>query len=278
MIHRRQVLLAAAALGLAGCGSSIPGPQPAQAQTSTLDPDTQLFVINAEGGTLSGGLLTLTGVHSDTIWFDDRPARHAGRETTGQFVADWAANGFAQVPPNALLQAGSGSASQALVLQDPNWDEASSTLTFRVSAAAGVAVQFPSSFGPSALFIDSAAGATGAPTAVSAPVQILMTPGGSVTVRLIPQGVPIRFGSDPDGFIFYLEDDASGFKRIVLTDLQEITVDMRSGSCGLLIDLVTTSDILNFGIVQVGGAGPVRFQGRQLQKVPTILPWAGTVQ
>jgi hypothetical protein len=276
LIDRRKVLLAGAALGLAGCGSSLVGPEPARAQAVSPPTVSRLFVVNAEGGTFADGRLTLTGVHPDTIWFDDRPARGAGRQPTVRFVAEWEqVNGFAQDPPNALLQTGSGQDSQAVVLRSPIWDEASRTLIFDVTVNSGVSTSFPASFGPAALFIDDA----GSPTSISSNVLFEMEPAGSVSVQLIVEDAPIRFGIDSVGLDFSLDSEASGFSSVVFDPFgRGFTIQLRSGTCQLSLDLLTTPNIVNFSLVQVfGGSVPVLFQGRALQRTPTVFPWKGTV-
>lgn len=279
ILNRRDILLAGAALGLAGCGGSRVSLNPAQAQAATPQTAARLFVLNSEAGQLVGGRLTLTGVHPDTIWFNDRPVRGAGRQDTGRFIAEWEqVNGFTSVPPNALLQTGSGQDSQALVLQSPLWDEPARTLTFEVTIDPGVSATFPSTFGPAALFIDDAGGSAGA-VPISAPVLFEIEGYGQVGVDLITQDAPVRFGMNANGMELSLDADATGFNSILFDDAgQEVLIQLDSGSCILSIDLQTTSNIVNFGIVQVfGPVGSVVFQGHVLQRTPLVLPWKGTV-
>lgn len=273
---RRHVLLGAAAFGLAGCGSSFAGPSPALAQVqgeSTTAP--RLFIVNSESGQLVGNRLTLFKVSPEVIWFNDRPARGAGRQPTGRFVAEWQqVNGFSQVPPNAIIQTGSGADSQALVLRSPVWEEDSRTLSFEVALDPGLSASFPAKFGAASLFIDDA-GATTSPVTVSGSVLFEVPPGESVTVQLIPSDAPIRFALSnlnfsPDGEarIASLSFDASG---------QSFSLDSNGNSSQLFLDLVTTSSIQNFALVQSVSPSPVFFQGQPLRSSPTVFSWSGVV-
>ena len=81
------------------------------------------------GVTTGTGTLRLSGVDADTVWFQDRPGRNAGRMTTGDFVDGWAAAGFAEDPPNATVEvvAGGATSDHVVELSDPRWDAATST-------------------------------------------------------------------------------------------------------------------------------------------------------
>jgi len=154
---RRRLLLAGAALGLAGCGSKdlLLGPAAAQAP-STSTPRSRLFVANAQGGSLSGNLLTLVGVAPDVVWFEDRPGRQAGRQSTASFIADWGILGFLSDPPNAVLEV--GGKSFAVILTQPVYDSASQTLGLRVESDRGATPlsEVPATLGANSLFIDNA--------------------------------------------------------------------------------------------------------------------------
>jgi len=49
-----------------------------------------LIVMNADGGTLDGGKLTLTGIASNSIISADRPVRSAGHALTAHLIEEWA--------------------------------------------------------------------------------------------------------------------------------------------------------------------------------------------
>lgn len=196
-IQRRHILAGAAAL-LAGCGSdqAILSRSAAADPTSPVGPGSagpapRLFVINCQAGSQTGDRLVLSGVNAETVYFDDRPARSAGRITTAEFVNGWAAQGFVQDPPNAVLQIGLGAAgtSHAFELLDPFYD--GSTLTFRVVQDTGQAGgPAPANFGPAALFIDDAGAVQYAYVTLTA---VMPDPGGNVFVNLSGQGAPAQF-------------------------------------------------------------------------------------
>jgi hypothetical protein len=50
-------------------------------------------------------ILTLHGVDKHTVWFSDRPNRHAGHMGTRNFAQAWSSFGFRADPPNAALSA-----------------------------------------------------------------------------------------------------------------------------------------------------------------------------
>lgn len=193
-MKRRDFLLSTAALGLAGCGSSDTAISPASAQIA--QPGTsRLFVLDAAGGTAAGNVLTLTGVAPDVLWFDDRPSRQAGRQSTGSFVNDWAANGFVSVPPNGALD--TGGTSFPLELSQPVLE--GSTLRFLIRQLS--AEQLPATFSPAALFIDDADGPapTGTDTYQLLVINASRIPQfqfGYISLELGPLG-QVQFSSGP---------------------------------------------------------------------------------
>jgi hypothetical protein len=64
-----------------------------------------LFVQNAKAVMLKDGVLTLSGIAGDTLYFSDRPDRIAGHFTTAEFVTQWTQghDSFKADPPNAVL-------------------------------------------------------------------------------------------------------------------------------------------------------------------------------
>ncbi len=64
-----------------------------------------LFVQNAKAVALKDGVLTLSDVAGETLYFSDRPERITGRVTTAKFVAHWTTgdDSFKADPPNAVL-------------------------------------------------------------------------------------------------------------------------------------------------------------------------------
>jgi hypothetical protein len=59
-----------------------------------------LIVLNAQGVSLQGNKLVLTGVAPNSIVFADRPVRAAGHDTTSHIIEDWAVgtDNFAKDP------------------------------------------------------------------------------------------------------------------------------------------------------------------------------------
>jgi microcystin-dependent protein len=86
---------------------------PAGAATVEGDPGdaSVLFALQARSGTLvplAGKaphrfVLTLHGLARTSTWFDDRPARDAGRVTTATLLGAWKALGFRASPPNGAV-------------------------------------------------------------------------------------------------------------------------------------------------------------------------------
>lgn len=151
MLSRRRVLLGGATIGLAGCGSSdnfTGSPSPLQATSPvTQGTNSQLFVLNANSGTRNGDQLRLVNVNPDVVWFDDRPSRQAGRQTTLSFVQGWASRGFDSDPPNAVLQV--DNSSFPIILSQPILDGPAQTLSFTIQSDAGAPPldQLPTTWG-----------------------------------------------------------------------------------------------------------------------------------
>jgi hypothetical protein len=114
-----------------------------------------LAVINSRGATLTGGVLTLSGVSANSIVFADRPFRAAGHVLTQHFLREWdeGSDSFAKNPPNAtisVLSAEGDSVEDAVVvLKSPKLE--GETLTFQVSVLEG---SLSKATGPASLFID----------------------------------------------------------------------------------------------------------------------------
>lgn len=82
-----------------------------------------LFVQNAKAVMLKDGVLTLSGIAGDTLYFSDRPDRITGRITTAEFVDQWTKghDSFKADPPNAVLSIvhDTEAVDIVLVLRDP---------------------------------------------------------------------------------------------------------------------------------------------------------------
>lgn len=161
---------AVAALVLAGCAQQ-PPEAPAEPRF--------LFVQDADAGTAAPTgdghfLLSLTGIDEETLWFMDRPDRHAGILPTRNFVAAWddGNDSFASDPPNAAVLVHNDTTGERDVyiveLADPAFDEESGVLQYRVrplepesaflrahEADAQSGGMLPAAFGEVEVFIDS---------------------------------------------------------------------------------------------------------------------------
>jgi len=202
MLSRRRILLGGAALGLVGCGSpdnltNLPGstqPSPSPAVQLTA---SRLFVLNAQAGTRSGNQMRLTQVAPDVVWFDDRPARAAGRQTTLSFVQNWSQQGFDSDPPNAVLQV--DNLSFPVILSLPVFDGPAQAITFTIQSDLGAPPldQLPVNFGPCALFIDDGGFTPQAAMAMS--LHFSMKSGDSVEVTLVTDQMPVSFAIGEPG-------------------------------------------------------------------------------
>src|SRR4051794_25234141 len=114
--------------------------------------------------------LTLRGVTPQLVWFQDRPARHAGHMSTRAFMRSWAKYGFRADPPNAALTllGGKDEADTVVVeLTRPRYGPKQRTLRHSarpLSRATGGLADFetdgdrrvPRHFAAASLFIDDA--------------------------------------------------------------------------------------------------------------------------
>lgn len=173
--------LAATAVAVTLASGLLAGPVLGQSDSSdqieTMDV-SRLAVVSARAGSFApdsqgSGPLVLEGV-DHVIWFTDRPAREVGVYSVESMVHDFFDN---QEPPNAALELLHANADADVViveLADPRYDSASSTLTLDAQVIQPTSVEVetsalsliadradpgvPTTFGASALFIDSASG------------------------------------------------------------------------------------------------------------------------
>lgn len=99
--------------------------------------------------------MTLTGVSPTTVWFQDRPGRDAGRESTLSFVRNWSDYGFAAVPPNAVIQH-SNAEGVVVELRNPRYNRTKATLTYTAIIDPGSKQRLDSRMNKVSLFIDDA--------------------------------------------------------------------------------------------------------------------------
>lgn len=118
-----------------------------------------LIVLNAQGATLQGNTLVLSGVAPNSIIFADRPVRSAGHALTAHLIEEWddsLPDSFAKDPPNATVSVfakdGNSVSDAVVVLKSPKLDGA--TLTFNVDVLEGTLAGAQSPNGPAAVFID----------------------------------------------------------------------------------------------------------------------------
>jgi hypothetical protein len=114
-----------------------------------------LIVLNSDGASLSGNILTLIGISTNAIMFADHPPRSAGHALTVHLLEEWTpgSGSFAGNPPNATVSVLNKDASAVedavVVLKEPKLS--GSTLTFNVEVLAG---SLSKANGPAAIFID----------------------------------------------------------------------------------------------------------------------------
>lgn len=112
----------------------------------------RLFVLEGTA-TLTQEQLSVAVANARAAWFDDRPARNAGRIQVAGLVDAWVSYGFSSDPPNAELATESGS--YPVELREPQWDSATSAVSFRVRPLDDV--ELPSGvLGVVHLFVDDA--------------------------------------------------------------------------------------------------------------------------
>jgi hypothetical protein len=130
-----------------------PGQKTIGATKAKVEPS--LIVMNAQGATLAGDKLTLTGTASNSIIFADRPVRAAGHALTAHLLEEWTASdgGFAKDPPNATVSVfskdGASVKDAVVTLKSPKAE--GSTITFDVAVLEG---DLGNADGPASVFID----------------------------------------------------------------------------------------------------------------------------
>jgi hypothetical protein len=166
-------LLAVAAIGVAsltGCNDDAPrdataaaSAAPTTVAATAASTPRWLFVVDASGGGVANGTITLRDIDPHTVSFSDRPRREVRRLATADLVAGWAELGFADDPPNASLTFGQDGVEHVhtVTLAAPTLD--GDDVTFGYTPLEGVAplaageptTALPAEFGPASLFIDA---------------------------------------------------------------------------------------------------------------------------
>jgi hypothetical protein len=151
-------------VGLAVLGAVVPAlaqvmsaPEHKPGTTTRTEMVPSLIVMNAQGASLHGGTLTLSGVAPSTIVFTDRPVRAAGHMLTAHLIEGWGkgGEGFAKDPPNATVSVfskGDATVKDAVVvLKTPKL--MGDRLTFAVQVLEG---DLAGAEGSASVFIDTA--------------------------------------------------------------------------------------------------------------------------
>jgi len=143
--------------GFAQSPTAVPPHVPLQKTIGQAKTDVvpSLIVFNAQGASLQGSKLVLTGIAPNSIIFADRPVRAAGHDTTAHIVEDWnkGSDNFAKDPPNATVSGftkdGGGVKDVVVVLKSPKLE--GDKLTFDVDVLEG---DLNGADGAAAVFID----------------------------------------------------------------------------------------------------------------------------
>jgi hypothetical protein len=167
IVRKTLVLMTVAGLlwapGLASAQESTTPPQNTPLQkmiggsaSAKTEVEPSLIVMTADGATLAGDKLTLTGVATNSIIFADRPVRAAGHALTAHLLQEWESGSegsFAKDPPNATVSAfsrdGSVIRDAVVVLKNPNIT--GDRLTFDVQVLEG---DLKGADGAASVFID----------------------------------------------------------------------------------------------------------------------------
>jgi hypothetical protein len=164
---------------LAAAGCALTFAAPATARQAEV-PVSLLFTQSAAHGSLEPTacrcegrrVLTLRAIAPQMVWFQDRPARHAGQVPAVSLARHWAELGFSADAPNAALTllGGPDGADTVVVelLGRPRYDRAHHTMRsvvrlLHAKASGGLAgfrarqdARIPQRFGSASLFIDAA--------------------------------------------------------------------------------------------------------------------------
>lgn len=247
MLPVRKLTIASMLLivALAGCGGAATSHDSHPTSSSKKQDASVLFSQSADSGTIrSAGrdrwVLTLKGVARQTVWFQDRPGRAAGQQSTRDFVRGWSNAGFAGEPPNAALTLLDADAdADTLVVElvsRPRYDAGRDTISYTVrvvESALGAIRSFhgdqgiPKRFKAASLFIDSAT----VPQPIfygntfAADTKVLMADGslkaiGDVVVRDSVMSLDASGNQTPAPVTFSAQDRNDGYYRPSMVYLQ----------------------------------------------------------
>lgn len=269
-------------------------PEAAAKPSSTAAPSV-LFTQSATSGTFtregSGQhTLTLRGVGQQTVWFQDRPGRRAGQQTTTEFVRDWRRQGFEKDAPNAALTLLNGDEKADTVVVEltgpPRYDRARKTISYRARVlddapegmrAFGADRSIPRRFSHASLFIDSGtAPRVAANGAFLREIPVLMADGSTKELGDVSVGDQVMSTDDTGAQVpAPVEDTRNGVMAYVTDSVLAVpSLAFRNG--GLIMDSSITfpngyrSDLLVRGDTLVGVDGPRLVMGPQ-QRVEITL-------
>lgn len=294
---------------LAGCGESTADAKPAPTQqsntesTTTSAPDAAakpgsaaapsvLFTQSATSGTFTRAgsgqhTLTLRGVGQQTVWFQDRPGRRAGQQTTTEFVRDWRRQGFEKDAPNAALTLLNGNEKADTVVVEltstPRYDRARKTISYPARVlddapkgmrAFGADRSIPRRFSHASLFIDSGtAPRVAANGAFLRGTSVLMGDGSAKELGSVSVGDQVMSTDDTGAQVPALVEDTRNGTMSYGADSTRVVPSLPIRNGGLIMDSSITfpngyrSDVLVPGDTLVGVDGPRLVMGRQQRVV-----------
>lgn len=270
-------------------------PEAAAKASSTAAPSV-LFTQAATSGTFtregSGQhTLTLRGVGKQTVWFQDRPGRRAGQQTTTEFVRDWRRQGFDKDAPNAALTLLNGNEKADTVVVEltspPRYDRARKTISYQArvldDAPTGMGAfeadgSIPRRFSDATLFIDSGTAPRVAANGVFfRQIPVLMGDGSTKELGDVSVGDQVMSTDDTGAQVpAPVEDTRNGIVVYRDSVLTVPSLAFRNGSLIMLSSITFPngyrSDRLVRGDTLVGVDGPRLVMGPEQRVSLTLKP------
>jgi len=130
-----------------------------------------MFVQNAAASHYKDGILTLSGIQPQVLWFSNRPFRMAGTSTLAEYMEDWdgGRDSFSVVPPNGTLSYLNGDAMASVAIELSNPVHVGDAISYQVKPLQG---ELPAHTGPLSLFIDFVGMVWHRPVVVGGPVVV----------------------------------------------------------------------------------------------------------
>jgi hypothetical protein len=128
-----------------------------------------MFVQNATSSHYSDGVLTLSGIQPQVLWFSNRPFRMAGTSSLAEYMKDWddGNDSFKAAPPNGSLSYLNGDSMSSVAMELSNPLLVGDSISYQVKMLAG---KLPAQSGPISLFIDFVGMVWRRPVVIGAPV------------------------------------------------------------------------------------------------------------